>query len=157
MRGVELHCQPLQLSTVVNSVLCDLEPLATQNRVLVKNQVNNNLPLVNADAIQLRRVFSNLIGNALKHNPHEITLTLDAIAQEKKILCRVQDNGVGMSKKQCVRVFELYTRGEKARFMPGLGLGLYVCKQIITAHGGKIGVTSHIGAGTTFWFTLPLE
>ncbi|MBD2431747.1 MULTISPECIES: sensor histidine kinase [Fischerella] len=157
VRGVELHCQPLQLSTVVNSVLCDLEPLATQNRVLVKNQVNNNLPLVNADAIQLRRVFSNLIGNALKHNPHEITLTLDAIAQEKKILCRVQDNGVGMSKKQCVRVFELYTRGEKARFMPGLGLGLYVCKQIITAHGGKIGVTSHIGAGTTFWFTLPLE
>lgn len=156
VRGVVLHCEPVQLTTVVTSVLNDLEPYITQNRVIVNNLVQVNLPLVNADAIQLGRVFSNLISNALKHNPHEITLTLDAIAKGKKILCRVQDNGVGMSKQQCSRVFELYTRGENARFMPGLGLGLYVCQQIVTAHGGKIGVTSVPGTGSTFWFTLPL-
>ncbi|MBD2772777.1 sensor histidine kinase [Iningainema tapete] len=156
VRGVTLHCQPLQLCTVVISVLCDLEPYITQNRVIVKNLVNADLPLVNADAIQLGRVFCNLISNALKHNPHEITLTLDARVKGKKILCCVQDNGVGMSQKQCDRVFELYARGENARFMPGLGLGLYVCQQIITAHGGKIGVKSQPGSGSTFWFTLPI-
>lgn len=58
------------------------------------------------------------------HNPKDITLTIDAIAQDKKVLCKVQDNGIGMSKKQCERAFQLYTRGNKARFMPGLGLGL---------------------------------
>ena len=156
VHGVKLNSEVLQLSTVVNSVLSDLEPLITENSVIVKNLLNDNLPLVNADAIQLGRVFSNLITNPFKHNPHEITLKIDAFTQNKKILCRVQDNGVGISKKQCERIFELYTRGEKARFMPGLGLGLYVCKQIIMAHGGKIGVQSQLGIGSTFWFTLPI-
>ncbi len=156
-RGIELHCDQLQLCIVVNSVLCDLEPLLIQNRVVVKNLVNANLPLINADALQLQRVFNNLISNALKHNPHSVTLTVDAIVKGKKILCRVQDNGVGMSQNQCARVFELYTRGESARFMPGLGLGLYVCRQIITAHGGKIGVRSQPAVGSTFWFTLPIS
>lgn len=156
VRGVKLNSEPLRLNRVVDSVLSDLEPLITENSVIVKNLVNDNLPLVNADAIQLGRVFSNLISNAFKHNPHQITLTIDAIAQDQKILCQVQDNGVGISKKQCERIFELYTRGEKARFMPGLGIGLYVCEQIITAHGGKIGVQSQLGIGSTFWFTLPI-
>ncbi len=156
VRGVKLDCQPLQLITVVTCVFRDLEPFVSRNRVIVNNLINDDLPLVNADPIQLGRVFSNLINNALKHNPHSITLTIDAIAKGNKILCRVQDNGVGMSKKQCERIFELYTRGENARFMPGLGLGLYVCRQIITAHGGKIGVQSQPGIGSTFWFTLPL-
>ena len=156
VRGVKLNSEPLRLSRVLNSVLSDLEPLIIEHSVIVKNLVNDNLPLVNADAIQLGRVLSNLITNAFKHNPDEITLTIDAFAQNKKILCQVQDNGVGISKKQCKRIFELYTRGENARFMPGLGLGLYVCKQIITAHSGKIGVQSQLGRGSTFWFTLPI-
>lgn len=156
VRGVELHCEPLSLSSLVTSVLCDLEPLLTQNRVILHNLVPADLPLVNADATYLERVFGNLISNALKHNPYGITLTLDASVKAKMMLCRVQDNGVGMSQQQCARVFELYARGEKARFMPGLGLGLYLCRRIITAHGGEIGVTSHPGAGSTFWFTLPL-
>lgn len=150
---VKLDCEPLQLATVVASVLTDLEPLLKQNKVILENFVSADLPPVKADAIQLQRVFSNLISNALKHNPHGITLTLNAI-KGKKMLCYVQDNGVGMSKKQCERIFELYTRGENARLMPGLGLGLYVCRQIITAHGGKIGVQSQPGIGSTFWFTL---
>jgi signal transduction histidine kinase len=157
VRGVALQCESLQLSTVVTAVLCDMEPLLKQNRVIVENLVQADLPRVNADAVHLGRVLSNLINNALKHNPYGITLTVDAYIKGEKMLCRVQDNGVGMSKQQCRRVFELYTRGEKARFMPGLGIGLYVCRQIITAHGGQMGVTSLVGTGSTFWFTLPLN
>lgn len=154
-RNVELDYKPLQLATVVASVLTDMEPLLSQNGVILENLVSADLPQVNADDIQLRRVFSNLISNALKHNPHGITLTLGTKVKAKKILCYVQDNGVGMSQKQCERIFELYTRGKNARLMPGLGLGLYVCQQIITAHGGKIGVRSQPEIGSTFWFTLP--
>ena len=137
--------------------------------------------------------MSNLIGNALKHNPHEIELTLEASvvepAQKCKrerggsrdrtekllmqqhvqsqiqaqiqpqvpmLLCMVQDTGIGIAPQQCHQLFELYARGVQARYMPGLGLGLYLCKQIIEAHGGEIGVVSQVGEGATFWFTVPL-
>ncbi|MEO0542119.1 MAG: sensor histidine kinase, partial [Cyanobacteria bacterium P01_A01_bin.105] len=72
------------------------------------------------------------------------------------LLCRVRDTGIGIPPEQRSRLFELYTRGKRARYMPGLGLGLYVCKQIITAHGGDIGIASPVEQGTVFWFTLPL-
>lgn len=153
---IKLHHEPLQISKLAKAVIADLELLISQNRVIINNQIPYNLPKINADPVQLRRVFYNLISNALKHNPYGITLTLDAKFKTKKILFYVQDNGVGLSKKQCERIFELYTRGENARLMPGLGIGLYLCRQIIEAHDGKIGVRSKQGDGSTFWFTLPL-
>jgi signal transduction histidine kinase len=74
----------------------------------------------------------------------------------KMILCVVQDDGVGISPEQCEHLFELYVRGSRSRQSVGLGLGLYLCRQIIGAHGGKIGVISTPGAGAIFWFTLSL-
>lgn len=68
----------------------------------------------------------------------------------------IQDTGLGISPQQCDRLFELYARGARARYTPGLGLGLYLCRQIITAHNGEIGVISRPNEGATFWFTIPL-
>jgi two-component system, sensor histidine kinase and response regulator len=72
------------------------------------------------------------------------------------ILCIVEDNGVGMSPDQCEHLFELYVQGKQSRRSLGLGLGLYLCRQIVTAHGGKIGVESTLNVGSKFWFTLPI-
>lgn len=171
-----LHCQPLQLSSLVDAVLSDLEPALTRNQITVLNQVSSQLPQVNADAKQLWRVYCNLVTNALKHNPHGITLTLAAevvttrperhgrrspsslstavFSTAPMLRCTVQDNGVGIEPSQSQQLFELYTRGPRARYMPGLGLGLYLCRRIINAHGGEIGVVSHPGQGSQFWFTL---
>lgn len=183
-QGVVLHCQPTQLKPLVDSVLIDLNPNLTKKRIQLINHITDDLPIVNADANQLQRVFSNLIGNALKHNPHGIQLTLNANVVESgyggegvgewkhgsiermkprtcpklpALLCVIHDNGIGIAPKQCQHLFELYTRGTKSRYIPGLGLGLYLCKQIVEAHGGKIGVTSCLSEGSTFWFTLPLH
>lgn len=154
---IVLRCQPLQLSTLVQSVLADAEALLAQNQIVFTNQITDQLPLIHADADQLWRVFSNLITNALKHNPAGIHLTLDAGLQTPQLLrCTIQDNGVGIPPQQQQRLFELYYRGAQSRYMPGLGLGLYLCRQIITAHGGQIGVISQPGSGSTFWFTLPI-
>ena len=188
-QGIILHCQPLQLSTVVEAVLADIETQIRQNKIELRNLIHGALPLVSADPTHLWRVLSNLIDNALKHNPPGIQLTLEAeVINDKrsftewldklsfkfqvlpktlyretahlkafpKLLCRIQDNGIGIPTDQCKRLFELYTRGKRARYMPGLGLGLYLCKEIITVHGGEIGVISQIDCGSTFWFTLPL-
>ena len=187
--GMRLHCQPLHLSNVVETVLADIEPKLSQNEIELHNSITPDLPLVNADPTHLWRVFSNLIDNALKHNPPGIQLTLETevLKDEQSftvcpdrpslkfqglskpfqcessslnslpmLLCRIQDNGIGIPYEQRQRLFELYTRGKRAYYMPGLGLGLYLCKQIVTAHGGEIGVISQLGVGSTFWFTLPL-
>jgi signal transduction histidine kinase len=98
-----------------------------------------------------------LIVNAIKHNLPGLSITINAIAQGDKIYCTVADNGVGLSQQQCERLFDLYFRGSNVRNSVSLGLGLYLCKRIINAHGGEIGVNSAPNAGATFWFTLPIQ
>jgi PAS domain S-box-containing protein len=160
-QGVIVECSPVQLSQLARAIVADMEPILVKNQATLKNLVSDGLPDVSADATQLWRVFENLITNALKHNPPGVHITLSATVEEAKsqsrmIRCAIADNGVGITQEQCDRLFELYYRGGNTRRSPGFGLGLYLCRQIITAHRGEIGVTSSPGAGTTFWFTLPL-
>jgi two-component system, sensor histidine kinase and response regulator len=154
-QGVALHTQPLQLHSLTTKVAQDLEPLLTKNQATLIDQVPPDLPNIEADPNQLWRVFENLIGNALKHNAPGIELVVKAIAEPTQIHCSVEDNGVGIAPEQSAQLFDLYQRGINARHTHGLGLGLYLCRQIIAAHGGEIGVVSNPQGGAKFWFTLP--
>jgi signal transduction histidine kinase len=159
--GITLQRESVQLASLVQFLVEDFEPLVAKNQATLINHVPDNLPAISVDPAQLRRVFENLLSNAFNHNPPGIRLTLDARIEEDVIRCTVADNGVGMSKEMCDRLFQLYFRGQDAqghqghRPYTGLGLGLYLCRQIIMAHGGELGVNSRQGVGTTFWFTLP--
>ncbi|MGA7937928.1 MAG: HAMP domain-containing sensor histidine kinase [Kovacikia sp.] len=153
----KLQLQSLCLNTLVQSAIADLEPLLQESQATLSNQIPSDLPLVTADATQIWRVLSNLIANALSHNPPGVALTLNATAEVGMIRCYVEDNGIGMSRAECDRVFDLYNRGSQARRSSGLGLGLYLCRKIIAAHKGKMGVISIPGKGATFWFTLPIS
>jgi signal transduction histidine kinase len=159
--GVALQRELIQLGELVRILVEDFEPLLAKNQATLMNHIPANLPLISADAAQLRRVLENLLNNALNHNPPGITIILEAQVKEGMICCTVTDNGVGISQEMCDRLFQLYFRGEEAkrfsqghRPYTGLGLGLYLCRQIITAHGGDIGVKIRPEEGTTFWFTL---
>jgi signal transduction histidine kinase len=155
--GTVCHCEPTQLKPLIQSVIHDLEPMLQQNRAILIDHIAADLPLVSADSTQLWRVFENLITNAMKFNLPGVQIDLTAVVEENQIRCSVQDNGAGISPELGARLFDLYSRGTQVRRSPGLGLGLYLCRQIITAHGGKIGVISNPGSGATFWFTLPLN
>jgi two-component system sensor histidine kinase/response regulator len=157
IHGMELHCEPMQLSTLVTSIVQDLQPLLAKNQATLVNQVPKELPLISGDPTQLWRVVENLVGNALKHNPPGLSLSISARVEDNYICCCITDNGVGIPPDQSTQLFELYKRGINARHTHGLGLGLYLCRQIIIAHGGNIGVESHSGKGSTFWFTVPLQ
>lgn len=158
VQGIPLQCQSMQLAPLVSAVVTDFQPFLHQVKTSVENTISPDLPLITADPLQLRRVYENLISNALKYNPPGLTLVLEAeVLNSHWLRCIVRDNGVGMTPQQCDRVFELYTRGRDQRRSLSLGLGLYMCRQIITAHGGEIGVTSRPGDGSTFWFTLPIH
>ncbi|XGV99689.1 MAG: PAS domain S-box protein [Leptolyngbya sp. BL-A-14] len=153
--GINLHCEKLPLHPLVQTVADDLDPLLVENQATLTNQISPDLPLVMADPALIRRVFENLLTNALKHNPPGLNLTVKATVEDELVRCNVQDNGVGMTPDECDSLFERYARGPRARRSTGIGLGLYLCRQIITAHGGQIGAISAPGEGATFWFTLP--
>jgi signal transduction histidine kinase len=155
IQGMELHLEPLNLSTFIQEITPDLEPFITESQATLTHQVQPELPILNADPIQLRRVFENLITNALNHNPRGIQVTLHITLEPNAIRCSVQDNGEGIEAEDCKFLFERYTRSRRNHRSPGIGLGLYLCRQIISAHGGEIGVISNPGEGATFWFTLP--
>jgi PAS domain S-box-containing protein len=157
VQGIVLQLQPVNLYTVVDSAIADLEPILAENQTTLTNLVTADLPLVNADPTQLWRVFSNLIVNAIKHNPPELLLTLNATDEGEKIYCTVSDNGIGISPEQSEQLFNLYFRVGNNRNSVGLGLGLYLCKQIINGHGGEIGMNSELDGGSTFWFTLSIS
>ncbi|WP_190274171.1 PAS domain S-box protein [Geitlerinema sp. PCC 7407] len=157
--GIILQPEPVQLGELIVSILKDLEPVIAKNQATCVNLVPATLPLIDADSHQLWRVFDNLVTNALKHNPPGIEVSVRAIAEVDRLRCSVADNGVGMnlSAEEAANLFNPYYRGHESRHLTGIGLGLYLCRQIIKAHGGEIGVESQRGQGTKFWFTLPLS
>lgn len=169
---VVLQRKSLSLHAVVSSVVQDLEPLLQKNQVHLDVQVPETLPFISGDSNQLWRVFENLITNAIKHNPPGIevaiaaqpqippdssvvTTSISATAAEF-IQCWIKDNGNGIPLDDQPQLFELYRRGSAHHRSPGIGLGLYLCRQIIEAHGGSIELHSIPGQGTTFGFSLPI-
>ncbi|MEG4059271.1 MULTISPECIES: hybrid sensor histidine kinase/response regulator [unclassified Microcoleus] len=155
VKSASLAMKPLSLPTLVQNILIERLPILNQHRVKVKQLFAADLPLVNADAQQLWRVFGNLIDNAVKYNQSGFILTVEAKKEGERVRCTVADNGAGISPQQCARLFEPYTRGVGVSLRQGLGLGLYICRQIVEAHGGEIGVDSELGKGARFWLTLP--
>lgn len=152
-----LQREPLQLGSLIPNIVQELEPLLLKSQATLTNRVSPELPLVYADPTQLWRVFENLVVNALKHNPPGVDVIIDVAIEAEMIRCSIQDNGVGIPPEQRTQLFELYKRGTNTLHPHGLGLGLYLCRQIITAHGGEIGCISTPTPGVTFWFTLPLK
>ena len=166
VKGVLLHPQVVYLRSIVDAIAQDFQPLLQSVQGQITVLVPADLPPLMADPIQLQRVYDNMITNALQYNRPGICITLNARLQARDLYCTVSDNGQGIGHLEGDEtahgslhhhVFDRYSRGVNRRQPLHLGLGLYICQQIIEAHGGHIGVDSHRHQGTTFWFTLPFE
>lgn len=155
-QGVVLHQEQIPLRMLLQGAIATVEPQVIKNQATISNLVPTGLPLLTADPVQLQRVFEHLLTNALKHNPPHVQVRVKASIEADRLYCCIEDDGVGIAPEQRDRLFELCIGDAKNRQLTGLGLGLYLCRQIIKAHGGDVGVVSHPGQGTTFWFSLPL-
>ncbi|AMR30254.1 hypothetical protein A0256_01875 [Mucilaginibacter sp. PAMC 26640] len=112
---------------------------------------------IHADEQRIDQVIVNLVNNAVKYAPDskDIYLTVERLGNNAKI--SVTDSGPGISPQQLPYLFDRYYRvSHEGKLYTGLGLGLYISSEIIKKHGGEIGVTSELGTGSTFWFTLPI-
>ena len=111
-----------------------------------------------ADADRARQVLSNLIGNAFRHTPRGGTVSVSARRDGALARIEVRDTGEGIAADDLPHIFDRFYRADKARARAsgGSGLGLPISKVLVEAMGGAIGVASAPGAGSVFWFTLPL-
>ncbi|MBD2776071.1 PAS domain S-box protein [Iningainema sp. BLCCT55] len=155
-QGIVLNCEIVNLSALLAKIIQDLQPVFRQHQVTVKNLISSDLPLVIADPALLRKVFINLFTHGWQKNPPGLNFTLKATVETGKIRIYIQNNGVGMSKQECDRLFDLYIREPQATCSTDIGLKMFLSRQIIQAHNGEIGVFSDRKRGLTFWLTLPI-
>ncbi len=145
---------PVNLQQLIVEVVTELQPLAIEKGIELEQNVASEVPEIKGDRLELRRVFTNLIGNAIKFTDKgAVKVFLDQ--NESQVLVAVEDTGIGISPRDREAVFQRYHQGNHRR--SGKGLGLYLCQQIINAHQGQITLTSEVGKGTTFSFWFPKQ
>lgn len=108
-----------------------------------------------ADEQLINQVLVNLLNNAVKYAPNSKEIIIDVQQQTDVVRISVTDFGPGIPAEKQAHIFERYYRADHETHISGIGLGLYICSEIIQKHGGEIGVTSELGKGSTLWFTLP--
>ncbi len=136
-----------------------LTPLALASNVKINFQAENNLPETCFDSLQIGQVIENLLSNAIRYISGQGSVDVGVKRSGDCISVEIKDNGIGIDAADQKYIFEKFFRGRNASGAQaqGSGLGLYIAKSIIEKSGGKIGFTSEINKGTTFWFTLPIS
>ncbi|MHB1134870.1 MAG: sensor histidine kinase [Chloroflexota bacterium] len=151
----EVRREDVDLARLVREVVGHaLPPLVGQGRLQVEAPATA-VP-VRVDPGLVERVLANLVGNALKYSAADQPVLVRVSTAPAEAVVSVADQGVGIPPSELPRLFQRYYRAEEARHHEGLGLGLYIARLIVEAHGGRIWVESQEGRGSTFSFTLPL-
>jgi signal transduction histidine kinase len=145
------------LETIVREVLSDLENGITRSKAKVHMEA---LPIIEADGIQMRQLFQNLIGNALKFHKKDVPpeiLIRGHMNGSSVCEILVKDNGVGFDEKYVHRIFKPFERLHGRSEYEGSGMGLAICNKIVKRHGGSIQVESQLNEGCEFTITLPIK
>jgi len=143
------------IADIAGAVLARLRERLAQHRVIV--ELPGELPLVRVDAALIDQALVNLLENAAKHTPAGTVVRLRAKAQGGEIVVSVEDFGPGLPEADLERVFAKFQRGAAEAAAGGVGLGLAICRAIVTLHGGRVWAEQVPGGGSAFRFALPLE
>ncbi len=151
--------QKIDISQVLKETIEELKSQIKSKKQKLKLKIAKGLPLVLTDPEKIKLVFQNLIENAVKYTPEKGSINIELKSSDKKVFFKIQDTGVGIPKKEQDRIFGKFFRGSNVIKMEtqGNGLGLFIVKNIIEAHGGKIWFESEENKGTTFYFEIPIE
>jgi len=153
----EFRMAPLNLNSLVEEVIAQLNLLAERQQVTITTDLATNVPTIRADNDRIRQTLVNLVHNAIKFNHPGGKVTVSTKAERESVTLSVSDTGIGISKEDLPHVFERFYKADKARSKGGSGLGLAIAKHTVQAHGGSIQAQSEEGKGSTFSFSLPLK
>ncbi|MBD0343095.1 MAG: hybrid sensor histidine kinase/response regulator, partial [Microcoleus sp. Co-bin12] len=165
-KTIQLQIKPVGMREIVSVILSVSQPLVGKKKLQLINSVASELPPIAADENRLQQILYNLIGNAIKFTESgtvEVSAELvTGNAQSppnSQLAITVSDTGIGIAEDKLERIFESFEQadGSTAREYGGTGLGLTVAQQLVELHGGKIWVSSTVGVGSQFTFTLPVS
>jgi signal transduction histidine kinase len=152
--GLPLNIIDIMLDTVVNRIAEKFRPQSERHTIVV--DFENEFPLVLADEARIAQVISNLISNAIKYSPNGGTISIFGGIRSDKVIVCVQDEGPGISPSDIPHIFDRFYRADKAtKTTKGAGLGLYLTRAVIEAHGGRIWVDPAPDKGARICFSLP--
>jgi two-component system, NtrC family, sensor histidine kinase KinB len=153
---IELRIDEYDPERIASNALDAQESVASTRGVTLRSEVLPGTPQVAVDVERIQLVLANLLGNAIRYGPAHGTVTVRARPTNGSLRLEVHDDGPGVPEEFRQAIFEKYVRVPGAP-AGGAGLGLFISREIIRAHGGEIGVESVPGNGTTFWFTVPIS
>jgi signal transduction histidine kinase len=156
----DITMSPVNLPALLNAIREKFSPQSQKAGVEVSVDAAADLPRLSADGDRLAQVFTNLVDNALKYTPVGGLISLSALAVNGEMQISVADTGAGIPAEAQAHIFDRFYQADPARKggeKHGAGLGLAIAHEIVQAHGGRIGVRSRLGEGTTFDVFLPLR
>lgn len=150
---------PVSLPNLIVETINQMQELATRQQVSVKFEPPKYSPDVRADKERLRWVLINLIENAIRYTPPKGSVTISLEPTRDRVFVYVTDTGIGIPDNEQHNIFERFYRGKEAAKMQngGNGLGLYIARNVVRDHGGDLDFKSSVGAGTTFFFSIPVD
>ena len=155
---MSVSTQPIDYLPVVTKAIEDLKDLAVQKNIILNFNPPSNLPKIMADPIRIPEVITNLIANSINYTNPGGKVEVSLQVSPNEVTTVILDNGVGIPKEAIPYLFNKFFRvsNQTQQASKGTGLGLYISKSIVEKLGGKIWVESEVGAGSKFYFTLPL-
>jgi two-component system sensor histidine kinase KdpD len=152
---VELHLQPASIAEVIHSAVQQSRAMLASHPLEVRAAAD--LPRTGMDVERISEVLKHLLENAAKYSAPDTPIIVTAELNDRHLLTSVADRGPGIDDFEQSLIFEKFYRGRDQRYrVQGTGMGLAIAKAIVEAHGGTIGVTSQIGHGSVFYFSLPV-
>ena len=153
---IELEIEPHPIREVVEAAIEDSKNALANHSVEIR--LPEGLPLVPMDPVRIREVLTQLLDNAVKYSPTASPIVISSEVSGRFLVTSVADRGAGIDGFEQALVFDKFYRGREHRYrVQGTGMGLAICKAIVEAHGGSMGVTSQVGSGSVFFFNLPLS
>ena len=154
----ELHSSRISLGEILDAEISQLQSIAAEHNVQLKYHSPDNLPLAMCDRNKLRQVIMNMIDNAIFYSPSGSTVEINLFKDRGAVAFTVRDQGIGVPKDEQAKLFDKFYRGSNAiKVRPdGSGVGLYMARKVIVAHGGTIIFDSEEGKGSTFGFRVPI-
>ncbi|MDR1478876.1 MAG: response regulator [Planctomycetaceae bacterium] len=157
-KEIILQIKPVDLKTIVDTVIVLSKPLVKGKDLVLVNEIDESLPIVDADENRIQQILYNLLGNAIKFT-EKGKVSVSAKILNDSVAVAVADTGIGIPEGKFGRIFESFEQvdGSTAREYGGTGLGLSITKKLVELHGGNMNVNSTVGEGSTFTFTMPLS
>ena len=155
---IQLHRQPVNLSEWLPAILFSWRAAAQEKGLAWETSIPSNLPVMRIDPERLGQAVGNLLSNAIKYTPGGGTVAITAVSADGQVAIAVQDTGPGILPEEQQRIFEPFYRSQaQRRFPQGLGLGLTIAHDLVSAHGGRLDLESTPGAGSRFTIYLPKD